>query len=76
MPPAWQPVTMAEMPDVWRRRLAEGHSQSARQMVAEELGTEEINVEFRVAMELPDSPEGWRTVLSPNQFAVLREAAT
>jgi hypothetical protein len=25
---------------------------------------------------LPDSPEGWRTVLSPNQFAVLREAAT
>jgi len=25
---------------------------------------------------LPDSPEGWRTVLSPNQFAVLRDAAT
>lgn len=26
--------------------------------------------------ELPTSEEGWRTVLSPNQFAVLREAAT
>lgn len=25
---------------------------------------------------LPDTADGWRTVLSPNQFAVLREAAT
>ena len=25
---------------------------------------------------LPDSEEGWMTVLSPNQFAVLRQAAT
>ena len=26
--------------------------------------------------DLPDSEDGWRTVLSPNQFAVLRGAAT
>ena len=29
-----------------------------------------------VMSKIPDTPEGWRTVLSPNQFAVLREAAT
>jgi len=29
-----------------------------------------------VSDALPTSPEGWRTVLSPNQFAVLREAST
>lgn len=26
--------------------------------------------------EVPDSPEGWRTILDPNQFAVLRQRAT
>jgi|EP00908_Phaeocystis_cordata_P003661 peptide-methionine (R)-S-oxide reductase len=30
----------------------------------------------RCQASLPDSEEGWRTVLSPNQFAVLRNAAT
>ena len=56
MPPAWQPITTAEMPDAWRRRLAEGHSPEAKQMVAAELGTEVTNVEFRVGLELPDVP--------------------
>jgi len=30
----------------------------------------------RMMCSLPKDEEGWRTVLSPNQFAVLREAAT
>mmetsp|Transcript_6421 Transcript_6421/g.16129 ORF Transcript_6421/g.16129 Transcript_6421/m.16129 type:complete len:198 (+) Transcript_6421:20-613(+) len=30
----------------------------------------------RATAPLPDSEEGWMTVLSPNQFAVLRKAAT
>ena len=73
MPPAWQPVTTAAMPDVWRRRLAEGHSRAARQMVATELGTEETNVEFRVGMELPDVPLArewmqWYTSSDPEVF--------
>lgn len=29
-----------------------------------------------VRKDLPKSPEGWRTILDPNQFAVLRQAAT
>lgn len=29
-----------------------------------------------ISSDLPTSSEGWRTLLSPNQFAVLREAAT
>ena len=35
-----------------------------------------FNLRVRCLASLPDSEEGWRTVLSPSQFSVLRSAAT
>ena len=40
------------------------------------LGLARQRLLVRCQASLPDSEEGWRTVLSPNQFAVLRNAAT
>ena len=35
-----------------------------------------VHLRVRCRASLPDSEEGWRTVLSPSQFSVLRKAAT
>ena len=35
-----------------------------------------LHLRVRCRASLPDSEEGWRTVLTPSQFSVLRNAAT
>ena len=63
-------------------RAAAAYSPLARAAVATSHGRLRIpraaahRALVRCQASLPDSEEGWRTVLSPNQFAVLRKAAT